>query len=135
MRPLLVVVMLVGFASAAPVPKGIKKDHTALLVGTWKPTRKGCAWFQFDADGSLKTWHDTAGSEMRWNWTADPEAGPNRVRLVEVSDRRKYDCVFQVDGDGMKFVFILTAGKPPPERWEDAPDYQLHETVRQPATK
>ncbi len=134
MRPLLAVVLLAGFATAAPVPKAIKKkqDDATQLVGTWKPTAKGSAWFRFDAEGKVKTWYDTPGSEMIWTYTADAKGAANRLRLTEIGSAgvRTYDCVFDLDGDALKFLFVTTRGKEPPEKLEAGPDFQLHEMTR-----
>ncbi len=62
MRPLLTLALLVSMASAAPVPKVVKKQNDAeLLVGTWKPAEGRTEWFEFTADGKMKAWN-TGGS-------------------------------------------------------------------------
>jgi hypothetical protein len=137
MRTLLALALLVGLAPAAPVPKALKKgDVSKQLVGTWKPAGKGTAWFQFHDDGTLKTWHGegaAVNSKMDWTWALDPDAtlSPRKVRLTHVPDtQHSYDCLFELDGDGLRFVFLLTAGMTPPKKVEEGPNLQLHEMTR-----
>ena len=59
MRHLIAAILLVGFASAAPVPKALKKqDETALLVGRWKPVGTSRTFFDFRPDGTMRCWTD-----------------------------------------------------------------------------
>ncbi len=141
MRTTLLVLLAVTSSTAAPVPKGVKKrDDAALLVGTWKPTDKDSAWFRFAADGTLKTWHgdsDKPSGEMNWTWAIDPEpTPPRRVRLNRVPDSHNgYDCLYELDGDTLKLVFLLKKGMLPPEKVQAGPDLQLHQMTKSPPAK
>lgn len=138
MRPLLAVALLAGFVPAAPVPKALKKaDDSVRIVGTWKPTDKGSAWFQFNDDGTLKTWHGGEGgaahSHMDWKWALDPDTSlsPRKVRLTRVPDSQNgYDCLYELDDDTLKFVFLLSPGMSPPKKVEAGPNLQLHLMAR-----
>lgn len=140
MRPLFVVCLLAGIAVAAPVPKSVKKkDDATLILGTWKPTGKDMAWFQFADDGTLKTWHgdDENANKMAWTWAIDPErTTPRRVRLNRVPDSHNgYDCLYELDGDTLKLVFLLKKGMLPPEKVQAGPDLQLHQMTKSPPAK
>jgi hypothetical protein len=140
MRPLVAALLLVTLAPAAPVPKAVKKkDDKELLVGTWKPVNQDSAWFQFAADGTLKTWHgetDNPNSQMNWSWALDPEPTPRRVRLTRVPDSHNgYDCLYELDGDTLKFVFLLKKGMDPPKKVEGGPDLQFHQMTKAPPAK
>jgi hypothetical protein len=143
MRSVLALVLLAAIAPAAPVPKALKKvDVGKQIVGTWKPTGRGSAWFQFHDDGTLMTWHGAEGaaanSKMNWTWALDPAAdsSPRKVRLNRVpATDGGYDCLFELDGDTLRFVFLLTKGMTPPAKVEDGPNLQLHEMTRHTPTK
>ncbi len=138
MRPLLAVALLAGLASAAPVPKALKKaDDATRIVGTWKPIDKESAWFQFNDDGTLKTWHGgeggAANSHMDWKWALDPDAtpSPRKVRLTRVPDSENgYDCLYELDGDTLRFVFLLSPNMPRPKKVERGDNLQLHQLAR-----
>jgi hypothetical protein len=121
--------------SAAPVPKVVKKvDGADVLSGTWKPNGKGTCWFQFNADGTLKTWHDrngTTDSHLEWTWSVDPEqTTPRRVKLTRMSDRRTvYDCLYERDGDNLKFAFVVE-GQVASAKLEAGSGMELHELTR-----
>jgi hypothetical protein len=138
MRPLLAVALLAALAPAAPVPKSLKKaDDASRIVGTWKPTDKESAWFQFNDDRTLKTWHGAEGgaahSHMDWKWALDPDTShsPRKVRLTRVPDSENgYDCLYELDGDTLRLVLLLSPGVPPPKKVEAGPNLQLHQTAR-----
>lgn len=137
MRPLLVVVLLAGFTPAAPVPKAVKKkDDKELLVGTWKPANKGTCWFLFNADGTMKTWHDpNAHSPLDWTWVLEEtERLPKRMKLTRAGGgNESYVCVYELDGDGLKIGFVV--GGQVPEKVETGPGVQLYEQSRDTSSK
>jgi hypothetical protein len=127
--------LLAAPLAAAPVPKSLKKhDLSAQMVGTWKPNGTGSAWFQFNADGTLKTWHangNARNSEMQWTWVIDPEPStPQRVKLSRTSEpRQSLDCALELDGDTLTFAF-LTGGKKLPEKLADGQGLELYHLAR-----
>lgn len=137
MRPLLAVVLTVSLAPAAPVPKAVKKKaDKELLVATWKPANKGTCWFQFSADGTLKTWHDpNAHSPLDWTWAIeDTERLPKRMKLTRAGGRNEsYVCVYELDGDALKIGFVV--GGQVPENVEAGPGVQLYEQTRDTSSK
>lgn len=130
MRPLLAVALLVGLAPAAPVPKAVKKDDAAQIVGSWKPTDKGTCHYEFKADGTMRTWHDPAvGPPIDWTYTLDPAATPKRMKLATADGKNSYDCVYSLDGDQLKVAFVLGV-KELREKWEETPGIQLYDQTR-----
>jgi uncharacterized protein (TIGR03067 family) len=137
-HPLLAVVQLAALAPAAQVPKSLKKATDAeLIVGTWKPTG-GDFWYQFNSDGSMKTWHGpNRVSPTNWTYTLDPTSSPKRAKLTSDDGRnggRSYDCIYELDGDSLKIAFVLNP-KTPPTKVEDAPGLQLYEQTRDTSAK
>jgi uncharacterized protein (TIGR03067 family) len=130
MRPLLAAALLAGFAVAAPVPKAAKKkDDATQIVGTWKPAADAGCWYQFNADGTMQTWHGLGkGSPLDWTWTLDPTATPKRMKLTRAVGSGVYDCIYELDGDGLKIAFVL--GAKDPQKVEAAPGLQLYEQTR-----
>jgi hypothetical protein len=117
MRPLLVLLLLVGLAPAAPVPKALKKQNaSALLVGRWKPD-KGSEWFAFDAEGGMKAW--STGSEATahpYTFTLDPDPDAGQWRMTWTQKGQatpSYYAVFLVDGDRLFLSYTGVQGKPP----------------------
>lgn len=137
MRPLVALALLVAVAPAAPVPKALKKPTLSdQLVGTWKPNGTGTAWFRFNADGTLQTWHVNGNgngkqSEMQWTWVIDPEPStPQRLKLTRTSEpRQTLDCALELDGDTLTFAF-LTGGKKMPEKLADGQGLELYKLAR-----
>jgi uncharacterized protein (TIGR03067 family) len=130
MRPLLALTLLASLAPAAPVPKAVKKDDAARIVGSWKPTDKGTCHYEFKADGTMRTWHTPeVGKPIDWTWTLDPEATPKRLKLTYVASKQSYDCVYSLDGDRLKLAFTLGV-KQLHEKWEETPGIQLYDQTR-----
>lgn len=109
MRPLLAVILLVGFVTAAPVPKAFKKkDDSVLIIGTWKPAAEGATcWYKFNADGTMRTWHTPeSGPPLDWEYTLDPTANPKRVKLTRTTaPTESYNGSYELDGDQLKIAF------------------------------
>jgi hypothetical protein len=135
MRPLLAALLFAGFVAAAPVPKAVKKkDDKELIVGTWKPANKGTCWYQFNADGTMQTWHGQGkGSPLDWTWTLDPNAAPKRMKLTRAVGSGVYDCLYELDDDALKIAFIVGAIEP--KKVEAAPGLQLYEQARDTSSK
>lgn len=115
MRPLLALAVLIGFASAAPVPKALKKnDDRTLLLGTWKTisehgkTGKDI-WthtYHFEESGHLQQWFGPTDTS-NWDWTIDPEQTPKRMTWVNQKNARNaYDCVYELDGNTLRINYV-----------------------------
>lgn len=127
MRPLLPVViltLLAGLATAAPVPKAVKKlDDKSAIVGTWTVTdltvnsRKvdiSYKTFTFDAEGKVTLrYAKDAGNGSSWTWTIDDSTTPRRMQWTTQPGRNDWDLVYEVDGDSLKVGFIAKGSKPP----------------------
>ncbi len=135
MRHLLALALLAGFATAAPVPKALKpKADAELIVGTWMPANSGTCWYQFNADGTLKTWHGpNKRSPLDWTYTLDTTVTPKRVLLTGKADQKSFECVYELDGDGLKIAFVL--GAKDPKKVEAGPGLQLYEQTRDTSAK
>ena len=109
MRPLLAVALLVGFAPAAPVPKGIKKkDDAAMLVGRWLAANGRGHSFVYNEDGTMKVWdgpNEPQGG-ANYKWSIDATATPKRMTWYGVgSTAPQYECVYEMDGDELKITY------------------------------
>ena len=139
MRTAFVLLIAAGALTAAPVPKDFKKttDDKALIVGTWIATEPGSACFQFAADGTLKTWHQNMGggarhSEMGWTWViVDAKASPKKAKLNRAENPAAfYDCIYELNGDTLKFALITNPGNGLPETVVPHRALQLHTMAR-----
>ncbi len=124
MRPLVALVLLAGLATAAPVPKAVKKqDDKTALIGTWlvtdltvngKNNTVSYNTFTFDTEGKVTLRHqkgEPGGSG--WTWTIDDTASPRRMQWATQQGRTDWDLVYEVDGDTLKVGFIGKGSKPP----------------------
>lgn len=115
MRSLLAAVVLTAFATAAPVPKTVKKqDDKTLLLGTWKTTseagKKGKdIWthtYRFNDDGHHQQWYGPK-DESNWDWAIDPEQTPKRMTWANRKDpSRAFDCTYELDGDTLRLNYV-----------------------------
>lgn len=109
MRPLLAVVLLTALAPAAPVPKALKKLTDAeLLVGRWTPAEGHNQWYQFNADGTLRTWYgnDSPDGPCQYRFVLDPTARPKRITWVGVtSGKAEWEGIYELDGDTLKVAY------------------------------
>lgn len=135
MRPLLAIALLVGLALAAPVPKELKKkDDATAIIGTWKPASTGTCHFKFNDDGTMRTWHSpNIGSPIDWTYTLDPIATPKTMKLTTAKGKETHDCIYELDGDGLKIAFVL--GAKDPKKVEAGPGLQLYEQTRDTSAK
>ena len=142
MRPLAALALLVALASAAPVPKEIKKkDDKARLVGTWaavalngKPQPAGTYTFTFDADGGVNL-QTGGGSASEWTWTIDPTESPKRMKWVDKKNpATSWECVYELTGDTFKLGFV-PPGQPTPATVEVTPGVTLYEMTRDTSEK
>lgn len=134
MRSLLALLLLVGLAPAAPVPKELTKPKTPSHVGVWKPVG-GSEWFEFDAEGGMKAWTTNgANNPVLYTYTLDPEPDGPPWRMIwsmKGQQQPSHQAVFVVDGDGMKLSYTSAGGQPLPK---PGPDFASSYTfTRQPA--
>ena len=138
MRPLFALLLVgSGSVAAAPVPKELRKpDDKNLIVGTWKPVSPKAGWFQFAADGTLQTWNDPLrSSEQAWTWeVVDQKATPKRAKITLVKGR-SFECVYELDGDALKFALIMYPQKGVPANVEEHPALQFFDLTRDKAGK
>jgi uncharacterized protein (TIGR03067 family) len=109
MRPLLAVALLAALAPAAPVPKPLKKASNAeLLVGRWKPVEGQTQWYQFNADGTLRTWYgnDSPDGPTQYRVALDPTARPKRITWVGISSGKpEWEGIYELNGDTLKVAY------------------------------
>jgi uncharacterized protein (TIGR03067 family) len=111
MRHLIAVLSLVGFATAAPVPKSLKKaDEKSLIVGTWKTTSEGgktgkdinTHTYHFGDEGVVRQ-EFGQGQESNWEWAIDPTQTPKRMTWVNRKNSKDcYHCAYELDGDVLR---------------------------------
>ena len=109
MRPLLALALLVAFAPAAPVPKGIKKQNDQeRIVGRWLAQNGRGHSFVYNEDGTMKVW-DGAMEPVggaNYKWTIDPTVTPKRMTWYGVGGTApQYECVYELDGDELKITY------------------------------
>lgn len=115
MRPVLALALLAGWATAAPVPKSLKKvDDATLLLGTWKQVENGREWFRFDADGTVNTWvTESPGSPVTFTYAIVADAKPPHMTWTSKgSTTPTYRCLFEIDGDTLRLNYTQ-AGRLP----------------------
>ncbi len=109
MRPLLAVVLVAALAPAAPVPKALKKaSDQQLIVGRWKPREGHTQWYQFNDDGTLRTWYgaDDPGGGNQYRWALDPTASPKRITWVGItSGKAEWEGIYELAGDTLKVAY------------------------------
>lgn len=110
MRHLLSAVLLVGFVTAAPVPKAVKKsDDKTLIVGRWIAVNQNHHSFHFKDDGTMTVWNgpvDTGGA--RYRWTLDDSVSPKRMTWYDTGSsppRTQFECVYELEGDDLTITY------------------------------
>lgn len=117
MRPL-IALLLIGFGSllAAPVPKELraKKGDTTLIVGRWRPSDGTKQWYEFKADGTMKTWNEPdEGRAVPYRWTMDPTVTPKRMTWTGGrSGRVEYEAVYELDGNSLWMTYAAAPRVP-----------------------
>lgn len=120
MRPLVALLLLVGLATAAPVPKVVKKktDDAELLLGYWKPVGDRSEGFEFAADGVMKAYgsRDRQGGGVPYKWSIDPTASPKRMTWGGSTDGKpQWECVYELDGDKLRITYAIVGSPVPTE--------------------
>ncbi len=110
MRPLLAFALLVGLATAAPVPKAVKKQADSdQLVGRWIATEKNTHSFHFRDDGTMTVWNgQVENGGAKYRWTIDDTASPKRMTWYDTTStppRPQFECVYELDGDSLKITY------------------------------
>ena len=117
MRFAVLLLVAAGALTAAPVPKDMKakKGDAALLVGRWKPSDGTTQWYEFKADGTMKTWNEPGeANAVPYLWTIDPTAKPKRMTWSNAkSGRAEWEAVYELDGDDLKMTYAATPKVPP----------------------
>ncbi len=124
MRSLLALALLAGFATAAPVPKAVKKkDDKAMIAGRWlvteltvngRNTNVSYNTFTFDTEGKVtlrSKKDDPSGSA--WTWTIDPTVDPPGMQWATQNGKNDWQLVYEVTADTLKVGFIAKGAKPP----------------------
>jgi uncharacterized protein (TIGR03067 family) len=115
MRPLLALALLVSLASAAPVPKAVKKQNDAeQIVGSWKPVEGQTDWFEFTADGKMLTWDTggSAGTGPPFTYTLDTTTDPKSMTWGDRNKTPLWDCVYELDGDTLRISYNRDGKRP-----------------------
>lgn len=109
-------VVAVAAASAAPVPKAMKKQlpDPERFVGEWdvvstelngQPlTNHSKAW-TIDADLKMKS-HHQAGQVLNWTLKIAPEKVPKEIDLTN------YKGIYEVDGDDIRVAYTIGGDRP-----------------------
>ena len=123
MRHLFALLLLVGLASAAPVPKTLKKaDDKTLVMGKWRTTSESGKtgkdiWthtYHFDDTGHLQQWFGPTDSS-NWDWAVDPDQSPKRMTWVDrKNSSNAFDCTYELDGDTLR-INCVAAKQPLPK--------------------
>lgn len=115
MRFAVMLLLAVGSLSAAPIPKELKKaDDKTALVGRWKPADSSAQWYEFKADGTMKTWNaPNEGSAVPYLWTIDPTATPKRMTWANGrSGKVEWEAVYELDGNDLRMTYAHTPKVP-----------------------
>lgn len=134
---LLAVGSLPAVLTGAPVPKEMKaKKDVDRLVGVWASTapQQDGGWFEFAADGTLRTWVGPRREHLAvWTWAVvDPNASPKKAKITRTTAPagQAFDCVYELDGDTLKFALVMNPEKGVPAKVERHPALQFFETAR-----
>lgn len=104
-----VLLLLAGPALAAPVPKELraKRGDAELIVGRWKPADGTRQWYEFKADGTMKTWNEpNEGSAVPYRWSIDPTATPKRMTWANArTGRVEWEAVYELDQNDLRMTY------------------------------
>jgi hypothetical protein len=115
MRTILVALLLATLASAAPVPKELKKDDAGRFVGEWWESRQGDATYPDAATARRFTYDADGGLGIRQNATAPPtlySIAIDRMQAVpcfafKQSGTVIYNAAYRFDGDTLSFALTV----------------------------
>ncbi|MEO2091439.1 MAG: hypothetical protein ABGY75_18430 [Gemmataceae bacterium] len=118
----LLVLITVAPAAAAPVPKGVKKkDDVRAVLGKWEGGLGGAAKgggyvFRFGDDGTCGI--TNVGPNNRESGAAyelHPDKSPRQMTWWNGAERTEWRCVYELDGDTLKVVFVHAGTDIPPD--------------------
>ncbi len=137
MRTLIATLLCAAFAAAAPVPKELKRDDAARLVGEWQTVRSEYNGREYIKDYLIFT-RDTVnwkpakdGADYLWKLTLDPTASPKEFQIV-MNGNIAYSGLYKFDGD--KLTLVCKQNAKPDGFTSDNGTY-FHELVRVPGAK
>jgi uncharacterized protein (TIGR03067 family) len=125
MRSVLAVLLAVGSAVAAPVPKELKKeDDRTRLRGSWSTETanvSGQPWRDFslhtlifDGDNVLRAKYRTGLADATWTLKLDPEANPKRMSWVSADGKNDgYECAYAFVGEQLVVSIAHQKQNPP----------------------
>lgn len=137
MRSLLVALLLVAPAAAAPVPKAVKKtDPKELFVGSWRLHRldgqpdPNQYTYTFTGDGKA-TALAAGGAYSEWTYTLDPSATPPRITFTDKDNPRiSWVWVYEMTSDRTLKCAYAQGGRPTPDNSDPAENVVVREFIR-----
>jgi uncharacterized protein (TIGR03067 family) len=111
--------LLAPLATAAPVPKAIKKvPDPERIQGAWdielaehngRPFSK--AIWSFDGEKmTSRSRPEDAGSS--WGYRLDPAQSPKHFDLTDTTGRSQYPGIYEFDGEKLKIAYTLGGERP-----------------------
>ena len=122
MRTLILLACSAAFASAAPVPKELKKDELARFEGVWWEMRcndtdssdlNGSRQFSFNRDGSAGIHSKAGAAPSQYKFALDSTTTPRSFTWVPTRGGIEYNAIYKFDGDRLAIVFT-NSNKPRP---------------------
>ena len=119
--------ILLAFAApalAAPVPKELRKDDAARLVGEWwearnkgtvVPDAEGARRFHFRADGVCGIEERAGRKPVTYRYALDPATTPASFTWTMGFDPATYRAYYRFDGDSLHVVYVDVKNPPPKE--------------------
>lgn len=123
MRRFALLVLIVAVpVVAAPVPKAVKKKvDSQTILGKWEGglagTAKGGGYvFRFADDGKCGITNiGPNGRENGAEYQLHPDKSPRQMTWWNGAERTEWRCVYELDGDTLKVVFVHQGTDIPPD--------------------
>jgi uncharacterized protein (TIGR03067 family) len=137
-RILLLLVLFVTVAFAAPVPKSLKRPTDArAILGRWQgdtlPARAGAEpnyTFRFSDDGTCGiTNRGPNARESGATYALLPDDKPRRMTWWNGPERTEWRCVYELDGDTLRVGFVHQ-GTAIPDTVQPSPGLTVYELKR-----
>ena len=114
---LFAVAWAVAAVQAAPVPKELRTNDNARILGKWKQeglSMRGAAAqleasntvFRFGADGTCGIVNGLGNQEKPAEYTLDQTGFPRRMKWLNGAEKTEWRCYYELDGDSLKVCFI-----------------------------
>ena len=112
MKTLMLLVCSAALASAAPVPKELKKDDLGRFVGEWWECRfentvyedaAKARRFTFDKDGALGIRQNAGAMPTEYMIVMDPKTTPPSFAL-HTKTGLIYNAIYHLEADSLRFV-------------------------------